>query len=93
MLKRALSSFAELWRDLLLDLERWYESQVRMQRALAFNAEHTHVSDIKRSRWMCPSCNRVVNAYGLSSFGGLMFPGCCEFEQGGRRDRKHGVDL
>lgn len=37
--------------------------------------------------WMCPECNRVHLAIGISVFDGLHYPACCSSREGNRSYR------
>lgn len=45
---------------------------------------HLHPDLRNRHAWMCPVCNKIHGACGISLFTGLQYPACCIYPEGDR---------
>jgi hypothetical protein len=81
-------------RTLTIFLVVWLERRRRFKAALAYNRQYTFAySGPHAETWMCPTCCTIHRSQCHSKFTGPQFAACCEFEAGGRKERRHAISF
>lgn len=80
--------------NLFARLRAWRARRRWFQTAVAYNAMHTfEYSGPCAATWMCPNCHSVHRSAVTNKFSGRQFPACCQFEAGGRLERRHAISF
>lgn len=95
---RPLTDFVLFWREVTSAVTerrgRALDRQAKQKIAGLFNKHYTYTSvypfvslhpDLRnRHAWMCPECNKIHGACGISPWDGLQYPACCIYPEGNR---------